>query len=77
MPSIIKIKVLQARDLPIMDRNQHVDASTDAFVDVKIDQHQKRTATIRKSLNPVWNEEFSFTIIDDSVLQNAPLELQV
>ena len=33
--------------------------------------------SIRKSLNPVWNEDFIFEVIDDSLLQDAPLELRV
>lgn len=37
MPSKVKIRIVEARDLPVMDRNQSIDASTDAFVVVRIE----------------------------------------
>ena len=78
MPSKVKIKVVEARDLPVMDRNQSVDASTDAFVIVTIgDLEASHTRTCRKSLNPVWNADFSIEVLDDSILQNAPVEFKV
>ena len=61
-----------------MDRNQSVDASTDAFVIVTIGELEpKYSKTIRKSLNPVFNTEFSFEILDDAMIQNAPIEFKV
>ena len=78
MPSKVKIKIIEARDLPVMDRNQSVDASTDAFVIVTIGElESKYSKTIRKSLNPVFNTEFSFEILDDATIQNAPIEFKV
>jgi hypothetical protein len=76
MPSLIKIKIEKGRDLPPMDRNASAEASTDAFVEVRLEAHQQRTNTCRRSLNPVWNEEFQFDFIDDSILQDEPLELR-
>ena len=77
MPSLIKIEVGKARDLPVMDSSLQGDDSTDAFVEVRLCEEYKRTKTCRKSLNPVWDEDFRFEIIDDSSLQDAPVELKV
>ena len=78
MPSLIKIRVIEGRDLPGMDRTLHGEAFTDSFVEVVLGkQHQERTQTIRKTLNPVWEEEFRFEVVDDSFLQNTPLEFKV
>ena len=77
MPSLVKIKIERGRDLPAADKsNISTEISTDAFVEVKLDDQVQRTSTCRKSDNPVWNEEFRFEVIDDSVLQDAPVELK-
>lgn len=76
MPSLVKIKVERGRDLPIMDRNATTEAATDAYVEVRLDEQCQRTNTCRKSLNPIWNEDFRFEVIDDSILQDAPIELK-
>ena len=72
MPSLVKIEVDSARNLPIMS-----DGSTDAYVEITIGEERKRTKTIRKSQEPVWKEDFRFEIVDDSLLQDAPVELKV
>lgn len=74
MPSLVKIKVERAIDLPIMDTG---DASTDAFVSIRLDDQTQQTSTYRKSLNPIWDEEFRFEVADDSILQDEPLEFKV
>jgi hypothetical protein len=74
MPSLIKIKVERATDLPIMDTG---DSSTDAFVSIRLDDQSQQTSTYRKSLNPIWDEEFRFEVADDSILQDVPLEFKV
>lgn len=38
---------------------------------------QQRTKLCKKTLNPVWEEEFKFEVADDSVLQNEPIEFKV
>ena len=77
MASKIKVKIKRARDLPITDRNQSSDASTDAFVEVRIEEQEQHTQIIKKSLNPQWNEEFTFEFVDDAELQTAPIEIKV
>ncbi|KND04384.1 uncharacterized protein SPPG_00115 [Spizellomyces punctatus DAOM BR117] len=51
---------------------------TDAFVEVKFaDYEEYRTQIYRRSLNPIWNEDFRFEVSNDADLQNEPLELKV
>lgn len=54
MPCILKIRVVGARDLPVMDKASDL---TDAYVEVRFaDFEAQRTTVCRKTLNPVWNE---------------------
>eukprot|EP01038_Epipyxis_sp_PR26KG_P009930 gene9930-13358_t len=78
MPSLVRIKIEKGRDLPIMDSTAVTggEASTDSFVEIKLDNQVQRTNTCRRTLNPVWNEEFRFEVTNDSVLQDAPVELK-
>jgi uncharacterized protein YbjQ (UPF0145 family) len=58
-----------------MDRTSEL---TDAYVEVRFaDFEVQRTQICRKTLNPVWNEDFRFEVSDDSDLQNEPLELKI
>ncbi|KAJ1332736.1 hypothetical protein BSLG_008365 [Batrachochytrium salamandrivorans] len=62
-----------------MDRTTDL---TDAFVEVKFaDLGTYRTQIRRRTLNPVWSEDFRFASIsevsDDADLQNEPLELKI
>ncbi|RKP23918.1 hypothetical protein SYNPS1DRAFT_23997, partial [Syncephalis pseudoplumigaleata] len=75
MPCILKVKVLAARDLPVMDRKSEL---TDAYVEVRYAEFEsQRTDIARKTLAPVWNEDFRYEVSDDSDLQDEPLELRV
>ncbi|KAF8930415.1 hypothetical protein EDD21DRAFT_400873 [Dissophora ornata] len=75
MPCILKIRVVGARDLPVMDKASDL---TDAYVEVRFaDFEAQRTTVCRKTLNPVWNEDFRFEVTDDADLQNEPLELKL
>jgi uncharacterized protein YbjQ (UPF0145 family) len=76
MPSTIKIRVVQARDLPVMDRKSQ---RADSFVTIKFgDQIQKqRTQIAKKTVNPVWNESFRLELYDDDMLAEEPLEFKV
>ncbi|KAI9103092.1 hypothetical protein DFS34DRAFT_351995 [Phlyctochytrium arcticum] len=75
MPCILKVRIVAARNLPVMDRSTEL---TDAFVEVKFaDYEAYRTQIARRTLNPVWNEDFRFEVTYDADLQNEPLELKV
>jgi len=74
MPCILKVKIISARNLPVMDRKTEL---TDAYVEIKFDSFEETTKICRKTLNPVWNEDFRFEVNDDSILQNEPLEIKV
>ncbi|KAL1504008.1 hypothetical protein AB1Y20_010423 [Prymnesium parvum] len=72
MPAAIKIRVLEARGLPIMDRATEL---TDAYVEVVHERQSARTAVARRTLNPQWHQDFRFEIADDCDLQDHPLVL--
>ncbi|ORZ32638.1 C2 domain-containing protein [Catenaria anguillulae PL171] len=75
MPSILKIRVSCARDLPVMDRASEL---ADAYAEIRFgDLDPQRSPIARKTLNPVWNHDFRLEIADDSVLQSEPLEIRV
>ncbi|KAJ2360363.1 hypothetical protein IW150_007524, partial [Coemansia sp. RSA 2607] len=75
MPCLLKIKVIRARSLPVMDRQS---SKADAYVEIRFaNQYPLRTTIARKTLEPVWNESFRLEINDDAFLQNEPLELRV
>lgn len=74
MPSTIKLRVLEARDLPIMDRKSGL---ADAYVEVKFGElYTHRTEVCRKTLRPVWNQIFRIEVPDDIVLQDESIELK-
>ncbi|KAJ3342122.1 hypothetical protein HDU93_003338 [Gonapodya sp. JEL0774] len=75
MPCVLRIKLLGARNLPVMDR---VSELTDAFAEIKFADYEiLRTQIARKTLSPIWNEDFRLEINNDSLLQDAPLEIRV
>ncbi|KAF5405278.1 C2 domain-containing protein 5 [Paragonimus heterotremus] len=84
MPGSVKVKVLSARNLPIMDRST---LSTDAFVEVAftcvnycqicIGSTMHKTEVIRRSLNPSWNSDWFYFELDDRALQEEVLLLKV
>jgi Ca2+-dependent lipid-binding protein len=75
MPCILKIRITAARNLPIMDRTTEL---ADAYVEVKFaDFESLKTQICRKTLDPVWSEDFRFEVAEDADLQNEPLELKV
>ena len=53
MPGKIRVKIISARNLPIMDRGSD---STDAFVEVRFGENlYEKTEVYKKSLDPEWN----------------------
>ena len=70
MPSLVKIRVIEGRDLPAVEGD-----FLDCYVDIQLGSEQQRTETIRKTLDPYWDEEFRFEIVDDAILQNCPVEV--
>lgn len=75
MPSILKVRIVAARHLPIMDKTSEL---TDAYAEVRFASFDtERTQIHRKSLNPVWNEDFRFEVSDDADLQNEPLDIRI
>jgi Ca2+-dependent lipid-binding protein len=74
MPCILKVHVEAARGLPAMDSTSEV---ADAYVEIRFSDSLQRTSVCRKTLNPVWREDFRFEVSDDTLLQDAPLELKV
>ncbi|KAJ2493638.1 hypothetical protein IWW37_000504 [Coemansia sp. RSA 2050] len=75
MPCLLKIKVIRARSLPVMDRQS---SKADAYVEIRFaNQYPLRTSIARRTLDPVWNENFRLEINDDAYLQNEPLEFRL
>ncbi|GAB1608607.1 domain-containing 5-like isoform X2 [Argonauta hians] len=74
MPGRLKVKVVAARDLPIMDRASDL---TDAFVEVRFGNDIFKTDVYRKSLNPQWNSDWFKFEVEDEALQDEPLILRV
>ncbi|WAR02424.1 C2CD5-like protein [Mya arenaria] len=74
MPGTLKVKVVSARGLPVMDRSTDL---TDAFVEIKLGPEGQKTDVCKKSLNPQWNSEWFKFEVEDEVLQDEPLELRV
>ncbi|XP_072046150.1 C2 domain-containing protein 5-like [Amphiura filiformis] len=74
MPGKLKVRILAARDLPVMDRASDL---ADAFVEVKFGQETFKTEVCRKSLNPTWNSEWFKFEASDEELQDEPLHFRV
>eukprot|EP00124_Ichthyophonus_hoferi_P005735 Ihof_evm1s927 gene=Ihof_evmTU1s927 len=73
MPAVVKVRIIEARDLPIM--NQRTDL-TDAYVEVKIKDKSYETPIAKKTLNPIWKQDFRFEL-EDSEIQDEVLEIKV
>jgi len=75
MPCKIKIRVISARDLPVMDTTSQL---TDAFLEIRFGEREPLRTSIKwKTLDPVWNEDFRLDIDDDTEVQDEPLEIKV
>jgi len=47
MPSMVKIRVIAARDLPVMERNMQGDGYTDAYVAISLGPNEVRVVSER------------------------------
>ncbi|CAH8496962.1 unnamed protein product [Schistosoma guineensis] len=74
MPGTVKVRVISARNLPVMDRATFL---TDAFVELCIGSITYKTEVVRRSLNPSWNSEWFCFELDDQALQDEALLLKV
>ncbi|PAA89203.1 hypothetical protein BOX15_Mlig027057g1, partial [Macrostomum lignano] len=74
MPGRVRVKILSARNLPVMDRASY---STDAFVELKLGNASYKTEVARRSLNPQWNTEWFKFELDDEELQDEALQIRV
>ncbi|CAB0035264.1 unnamed protein product [Trichogramma brassicae] len=74
MPGKIKVKILSGRNLPVMDRSAD---TTDAYVEIKFGSTTYKTDVCRKSLNPQWNSEWYKFEVEDSELQDEPLQIRL
>jgi len=74
MPNTLKIRVIEARDLPVMDQNTKL---TDAYVEIKFAGDKHRTKIVSGTLSPKWNQDFRINVVDDAELQDDPLRLIV
>eukprot|EP01059_Diplonema_ambulator_P010954 TRINITY_DN20961_c0_g1_i1.p1 TRINITY_DN20961_c0_g1~~TRINITY_DN20961_c0_g1_i1.p1 ORF type:complete len:1112 (+),score=343.57 TRINITY_DN20961_c0_g1_i1:92-3427(+) len=70
----VKIKIVAARDLPIMDTQSHL---TDAYVQVKHKEQSRKTEVVKRTLQPVWDKILEFEIADFEELQEEPVEIRV
>ncbi|KAG8094759.1 hypothetical protein GUJ93_ZPchr0012g19834 [Zizania palustris] len=59
-PMKLLVRVVEARGLPAV----HVNGSSDPFVKLQLGKRRAKTAVAKKSLSPVWDEEFSFLVGD-------------
>lgn len=57
-----------------MDRSSD---TTDAYVEIKFGNTTYKTDVCRKSLNPQWNSEWYRFEVDDSELQDEPLQIKL
>lgn len=56
--SFLTVHVVEARDLLPMD----MDGTSDPYVILRIEDQQIETQFRKSTLNPVWNESFTFEI---------------
>ncbi|XP_020584291.1 C2 and GRAM domain-containing protein At1g03370-like [Phalaenopsis equestris] len=54
------VQVIEARGLPAMDLN----GLSDPYVRLQLGKQRAKTKVVKKSLNPLWDEEFSFRVGD-------------
>ncbi|KAL1492735.1 hypothetical protein ABEB36_010944 [Hypothenemus hampei] len=74
MPGKVKVKILSGKNLPVMDRSSD---TTDAYVEIKLGNTTYKTDVCRRTLNPQWNTDWYRFEVDDSELQDEPLQIRL
>jgi len=74
MPAKIKVRIVAARNLPVMDRSSDL---ADAFAEVRLGNVLYKTDVCKKSLNPLWDSEWFRFEADDEELQDEPLQIRI
>ncbi|XP_076262270.1 C2 domain-containing protein 5 isoform X2 [Rhynchophorus ferrugineus] len=74
MPGKVKVKIISGKNLPVMDRSSD---TTDAYVEIKLGNTTYKTEVCRRTLHPQWNSEWYRFEVDDSELQDEPLQIRL
>ncbi|XP_060536956.1 C2 domain-containing protein 5 isoform X2 [Cylas formicarius] len=74
MPGKVKVKIISGKNLPVMDRSSD---TTDAYVEIKLGNITYKTDVCRRTLHPRWNTDWYRFELDDSELQDEPLQIRV
>lgn len=73
MPGKLRVRIIAARNLPIMDRSSE---SCDAFVEVRFgNNYHEKTGVEKRTLDPEWNHMFVFEVEEDEI-QEEPLQIR-
>ncbi|KAL9227019.1 hypothetical protein vseg_002766 [Gypsophila vaccaria] len=65
---LLRLKVIRGVNLAIRDVK-----TSDPYVIVRLGKQKLKTRIIRKSLNPVWNEDLTLCVVDE----NEPVKIYV
>ncbi|CAG9760324.1 unnamed protein product [Ceutorhynchus assimilis] len=74
MPGKVKVKIISGKNLPVMDRSSD---TTDAYVEIKLGNTTYKTDVCRRTLHPQWNTDWYKFEVDDSELQDEPLQIRL
>ncbi|KAH1023118.1 hypothetical protein HUJ04_012388 [Dendroctonus ponderosae] len=74
MPGKVKVKIISGKNLPVMDRSSD---TTDAYVEIKLGNTTYKTDVCRRTLHPQWNTDWYRFEVDDSELQDEPLQIRL
>jgi hypothetical protein len=55
---VLQVSIVEGKDLPVMDLN----GKSDPFMELKCGKNTYKTKTIKKNLNPQWNEHCEFKL---------------
>ncbi len=70
--------IKQAEELPIMDAHVLTDATVRCYLlPNRSSSGKKKTQVIQNSLNPVWEEQFTYQVTQEELLRERALEVTV